>query len=88
MASPEKLSQPVSQGRLRADTLRGGIPLTDEVRETEVLLGRAAVGDAPALAELFERHRHRLEQMIRLRPDRRLQGRLDPADVLQEAYLE
>jgi RNA polymerase sigma-70 factor (ECF subfamily) len=62
--------------------------MTDEARETEVLLGRAAAGDAPALAELFERHRSRLEQMIRLRLDRRLQGRLDPADVLQEAYLE
>jgi RNA polymerase sigma-70 factor (ECF subfamily) len=62
--------------------------MTDETRETEVLLGRAAAGDAPALAELFERHRSRLEQMIRLRLDRRLQGRLDPADVLQEAYLE
>jgi RNA polymerase sigma-70 factor (ECF subfamily) len=62
--------------------------MTDETRETEVLLGRAAAGDAAALAELFERHRGRLEQMIRLRLDRRLQGRLDPADVFQEAYLD
>jgi RNA polymerase sigma-70 factor (ECF subfamily) len=56
--------------------------------ETERLLARAAAGDNRALAELFEQHRGRLEQMVRLRLDRRLQGRLDPADVLQEAYLE
>lgn len=60
-------------------------PTADEI---EVLLGRAAAGDGRAVAELFERHRGRLEQMVRLRLDRRLQGRLDPADVLQEAYLD
>jgi len=53
-----------------------------------VLPGRAAAGDGRAVAELFERHRARLEPMVRLRLDRRLQGRLDPADVLQEAYLD
>jgi RNA polymerase sigma-70 factor (ECF subfamily) len=56
--------------------------------DTQILLEHAAAGDGPALAELFERHRGRLEVMLRLRLDRRLQGRLDPADVLQEAYLE
>jgi RNA polymerase sigma-70 factor (ECF subfamily) len=54
----------------------------------KVLLERALGGDCGALAELFERHRGRLEQVVRLRLDRRLQGRLDPADVLQEAYLD
>lgn len=52
----------------------------------------AFAGELPAdergLAQLFELHRERLEQMVRLRMDRRLQGRLDPADVLQEAFLE
>jgi RNA polymerase sigma-70 factor (ECF subfamily) len=52
------------------------------------LLERARGGDCGALAELFERYRGRLEQMVRLRLDRRLQGRLDPADVLQEAFLD
>src|SRR5215475_8759811 len=56
--------------------------------DNEVLLQRARGGDCSALAELFERHRGRLEQMVRVRLDRRLQGRLDPADVLQEAYLD
>jgi RNA polymerase sigma-70 factor (ECF subfamily) len=56
--------------------------------DIEALLERGAAGDRSALAELFERHRGRLEQTVRLRLDRRLQGRLDPADVLQEAYLD
>ncbi|AGA28172.1 sigma-70 family RNA polymerase sigma factor [Singulisphaera acidiphila] len=56
--------------------------------ETELLLARASAGDNRALADLFEHYRERLERMVRLRLDRRLQGRLDPADVLQEVYLE
>jgi RNA polymerase sigma-70 factor (ECF subfamily) len=62
--------------------------MSSDTHETETLLGRARRGDCGALAELFERHRHRLEQMVRVRLDRRLQGRLDPGDVLQEAYLD
>jgi RNA polymerase sigma-70 factor, ECF subfamily len=40
------------------------------------------------LGELFHRHRGRLKLMVDLRLDHRLQGRIDPSDVLQEAYLE
>jgi RNA polymerase sigma-70 factor (ECF subfamily) len=50
----------------------------------EDLLEAARTGDEAALVE---RHRDRLECMVRLRMDRRLQGRVDPADVVQEAYL-
>jgi RNA polymerase sigma-70 factor (ECF subfamily) len=59
-----------------------------ETNDNEPLLERALGGDCGALAELFHRHRGRLEQMVRLRMDRRLQGRLDPSDVVQEAYLD
>jgi RNA polymerase sigma-70 factor (ECF subfamily) len=59
-----------------------------DTSDNEILLQRARDGDCGALAELFERHRGRLEQMVRLRLDRRLQGRLDPGDVLQETYLD
>lgn len=41
-----------------------------------------------ALAELFSRFEPRLNKMVRFRLDQRLWGRVDPADVLQEAYLE
>lgn len=40
------------------------------------------------MAELFSRFEPRLDKMIRFRLDQRLWGRVDPADVLQEAYLE
>ena len=56
--------------------------------DSEHLLRRAASGDQAALPALWERHRARLRRMVRLRLDRRLQGRVDPSDVLQEAYLD
>jgi RNA polymerase sigma-70 factor (ECF subfamily) len=62
--------------------------MSDEASETADLLRRAAAGDEDAAAQLFARHRPRLRQMVRLRLDRRLQNRLDPSDVLQEAYLD
>jgi RNA polymerase sigma-70 factor (ECF subfamily) len=62
--------------------------MTDEAGDIDDLLRRACDGERQALAELFTRYRERLRQMVRLRLDRRLQGRLDPSDVLQEAYLD
>ena len=49
---------------------------------------RAAEGDRQAWADLLNAHRPRLRRMVALRLDRRLQGRLDPSDVIQEAYLD
>ena len=40
------------------------------------------------MAELFAHYRTRLRQMVRLRLDRRLQGQVDPSDVLDQAYLD
>ena len=64
-----------------------GSAMSAETRTNEELLNAARTGDEAALAVLVERHRERLERMVRLRMDRRLQGRVDPADVVQEAYL-
>src|SRR5262249_37323619 len=55
--------------------------------DTEHLLAKAAAGDQEAWGTLLARHRDRLRAMIALRLDPRLQGRLDPSDVLQEAFL-
>jgi RNA polymerase sigma-70 factor (ECF subfamily) len=60
----------------------------DNAPEDRDLLDRLEAGDEQAMTELFSRHRERLRWMIRLRLDRRLQGRIDSSDVLQEAYLE
>jgi RNA polymerase sigma-70 factor (ECF subfamily) len=62
--------------------------MTGASADTDDLLRRARDGDRQALAELFTHYRERLRQMVRLRLDRHLQGRLDPSDVLQEAYLD
>ena len=51
-------------------------------------LRRASEGDQAAWAELLGRHRDRLRRMVALRLDRRLMGRIDPSDVLQEASLQ
>ncbi len=59
---------------------------TDTPTDDE-LLQTARDGNEAALAVLVERHRGRLERMVALRMDRRLQGRVDPADVVQDAYL-
>lgn len=53
----------------------------------EALIERARGGDEAALAELFECYRARLRRMVDLRMDRRLRGRIDASDVLQDAYL-
>ena len=58
-----------------------------DTRTNEELLDAALSGDEGALAVLVDRHRDRLERMVRLRMDRRLQGRVDPADIVQDAYL-
>jgi RNA polymerase sigma-70 factor (ECF subfamily) len=66
----------------------GPIMTNSDPSDTDDLLARVRGGDQQALAELFNRHRERLRRMVRLRLDRRLQGRVDPSDVLQEAFLD
>jgi RNA polymerase sigma-70 factor (ECF subfamily) len=44
-------------------------------------------GDRESLAALFFKYRKRFLRMVEFRMDRRLAGRIDPDDVLQEAYL-
>lgn len=61
--------------------------MTSEAKEVD-LVRRAGEGDGEALTDLFTRHRRRLRNMVRLRLNHRLQGRVDPSDVVQDAYLE
>src|SRR5262249_30727243 len=93
-------STPVS-GRRPADKsfssqatarLRGSLPgvlcMTADSSETNRLLRQAARGDPEQFGAVLERYRPRLRRMVALRLDPRLQGRIDPSDVIQEAYLE
>ncbi len=40
------------------------------------------------LAEMFEKFRPRLRSLIELRIDRRIRARIDPSDVIQEAFAD
>jgi RNA polymerase sigma-70 factor (ECF subfamily) len=61
--------------------------VVDTVEEPGGLAERLKRGDVEALAVLFSEHRERLWRMVGFRMDRRLLGRVDPDDVLQEAYI-
>jgi RNA polymerase sigma-70 factor (ECF subfamily) len=52
------------------------------------LVQKAATGDQEALRALFTSYRGRLKRLIELRLSRRVSGRVDDSDVLQEAFLE
>jgi RNA polymerase sigma-70 factor (ECF subfamily) len=56
--------------------------------DTEDLLRRAGEGDQECWGSLLTRHKEKLRRMVAFRLDHRLQGRIDPSDVLQEVYLE
>ena len=62
--------------------------MTNDSAERDALVGRLRDGGEKALAELFSQHRERLKRMVGFRLDRRLWGRVDASDVLQEAYLD
>ncbi len=52
------------------------------------LVQQAVAGNQRAIDDLFSRFRPRLKRMVHLRLSRRLQGRVDDSDVIQEAYLD
>lgn len=52
------------------------------------LEARARLGDEHALAESYRAHQAALVRMVHLRLDAGLRRRLDPADVVQEAWVE
>lgn len=54
----------------------------------ERLMQLARTGDAGALGQLLGLYRTYLKLLARLQISRRLQGRADPSDLVQEAFLE
>jgi RNA polymerase sigma-70 factor, ECF subfamily len=54
----------------------------------EELLPRARVGEGQALGKLLEFYRGYLCLLARVQLGRRLQGKVDPADLVQETFLE
>jgi RNA polymerase sigma-70 factor, ECF subfamily len=60
------------------------MPQQDESSELAALTS----GGETAFAGVFARYEDRLRKVVRFRLDQRLWGRVDPSDVVQEAYLE
>ncbi len=77
--SPLSLNFSGGQGKIAA--------MPDTSDPSDVLLCRLTAGDENALAEFFSQFRERLVGMVRIRTDPRLLGRVDPEDVLQDAYV-
>jgi RNA polymerase sigma-70 factor (ECF subfamily) len=59
-----------------------------DAEETQALLEQIRGGDRQAFERLFGLHQAYLHRLVELRLDPRLRARVDPADVVQEAYLE
>lgn len=62
----------------------------DDADSTRIrgILEQVRQGDRSALGTLFQLHQYRLHRMVQARLDRRLRGRIEPSDVLQEAFIE
>jgi RNA polymerase sigma-70 factor (ECF subfamily) len=61
--------------------------MAEHSEKSNELLQRAAGGDQSAVRDLLALHRGRLKRMVHLRLSRRLQGRVDDSDVVQESLL-
>ena len=59
-----------------------------ESSEDVRLVERAKTGDRAAAGEALDRHRARLRRMVEARLDRRVRGRVDPSDVLQDGFVD
>jgi RNA polymerase sigma-70 factor, ECF subfamily len=60
----------------------------DEESEIDALATASETGDALAIERLFVQYRGRLRRMVALRLNVQLRGRIDPSDVVQDAYAE
>src|SRR5438876_534202 len=82
-----------TSSRGSSDSSHGGasrpanVPAAETDSRVAELSQRAMRGDRQALADLFSLYRPRLWRMVNFRLHPRLQGRIDPDDVLQDAWL-
>lgn len=62
--------------------------MPDSQPDTDQLLNLTVAGDQTAAQELMTRYRPRLRRMVVVHLDRRISARIDPSDVVQEAFAE
>lgn len=80
------LSRQAASREIRFDGER--ISTMSESDDDLRLVRRAADGDATAAGQALVRHRARLRRMVEARLDRRVRGRVDPSDVLQDGFAD
>jgi RNA polymerase sigma-70 factor (ECF subfamily) len=61
---------------------------TDEDSGINSLVAQAINGNEDALAALFSHYKTQLRGMIAFRMNKNLRGRVDPSDILQEAFVD
>jgi RNA polymerase sigma-70 factor, ECF subfamily len=65
-----------------------GTAIMNSSDDDRQLVERAQTGDSAAAGEALVRHRARLRRMVEARLDRRVRGRVDPSDVLQDGFVD
>ena len=60
----------------------------NESDHTQEEIERLRDGGSQAVADLYSQYRPQLERMVDFRMDRRLYGRVDAGDILQDSYIE
>jgi RNA polymerase sigma-70 factor (ECF subfamily) len=68
--------------------MMAAMPKMPDDCEAIQLVERASQGDEDAWHQLVTAHRPRLRQMVALRLDRRLSGRIDASDVVQDSLVD
>jgi hypothetical protein len=63
-------------------SLRSYSPVSLSESEDPIEMIRQSRADRQVLGRIWEHYRDRLRRVVRLRLDRRLQGRADPSDIL------
>ena len=81
------ISSYVGENKIFANLYLSG-KLELEFNPQGTLAERMRAGEQRALGQVFSEHRQRLCRMVQLRLDRRLQGRIDASDVVQEAFID
>lgn len=67
--------------------IRGPFAMSDAQQASERLFQSARAGSAEAIGELLEAYRAYLGLLARVQIGRRLQGKADPSDLVQETFL-
>jgi RNA polymerase sigma-70 factor (ECF subfamily) len=76
------------RGKITAKITAGSPPRMPQESTAQALLEKAKGGDESALGRLLESYSNYLTLLARVQIGRRIQGKVDPGDVVQEVFLE